>query len=63
LTETNELISRLKEQKQLTDSILGEKDETIQALSKILDKLTERLSEFEGAKERPEGSPNLGVSD
>jgi len=61
LSDSNDLIDNLKENRQLTDSIMKKKDDEIQALSTILVKLTERLSEFEGAKERPEGSPDLGV--
>jgi len=61
LVDSDNLLIRLQQYQETTNSIIEEKDNQIQALSEVLAKLTARLEEFEDAKPRPNGSLNLGV--
>ena len=61
LIEGDDLISKLKEQREVNDSIIEGKDKQISDLSMVVIQLTKKLEEFESARPRPEGSPEVGI--
>ena len=61
MTGGDDLMVKLEQYQKTTSEIIEGKNREIEALSKVLNQLVERLEGYEGERPKPEGSPYRGV--